>query len=118
MMGKALAELQEDVSKITGDYVVLATCVDSDFSILALCRNGEMLDECYIGELYGEFAQMCPYGKPDLAVWKQILLDASQEEALKSALYEDEVFSEDQLRKLSVLSGIPIFDDDMMMEAS
>ncbi len=117
MSGNVLLELQEDVSKITGGYAVLATCVDSDFSMLALCHNGEILDECYIGELYEEYQAVCPYGKPDLAVWKKILLDESQEDALKSALYEEEVLSEDQLRKLSALTGMPIFDDEMMMES-
>lgn len=116
-MGMVLAELPEQISKLTGDYAVFANCVDSDFATLSLYHNGVLLDECAIGEVYDEFAEIDEAKSPDLEIWKRLLLDEGQIDLMNRALFGHEVFVEDQLRMLTHVTGLPIFDDEMMLAA-
>ena len=53
---------------------------------------------------------------PDIAVWKPLLKNEGDAEVLQNAFTINEVFVEDQLRKISALTGIPIFDDALVFE--
>lgn len=112
--GALLAKLAPSLSKLTGDYAVMATCVDSDFNILELYRNGDLIESCSIGQVYEDEFEGVPE-KPNVENWKPLLLESSQEDALLDALFGDEIFAEEQLRKLSALTGLPIFDDELVM---
>ena len=116
-MGMFLAELPEKISKMTGDYVVFASCCDSDFDLLELYHNGEMLEKCYIGECFEGYDEMGDYEKPDLEKWKLLLQDQSRLPELEQALGEADVFAEDNLRLLSELTELPIFDDKLVFGA-
>lgn len=113
-LGGVLGELVEQVSALTGDYAVMAMCVDSDMDTLELYRCGELVERSVIGEFYYEVPEEMKPTEPSLENWKPLLLDGSSEDALSEALFEDEVFAEDNLRKLSQLTGLPIFDDKLM----
>ena len=113
-MGKVLSDMPERISALTGDYAVFALCNDSDFNMMELYHNGSMLESSCIGEVYEEFAEFMEVNPPDLNLWKQLLLDPTQEQALEAALLQVEVCSEDNLRELSRLTGLPIFDDSLM----
>ena len=113
-MSMFLSELPEIISKLTGDYAVFANCVDSDFATLELYCNGDLLDSCVIGEVYEEFSEFCEAKSPDLEIWKRLLLDEGQIDLLNHALFGHEVFVEDQLRMLTQVTGLPIFDDEMI----
>ena len=108
--GMQLPETAQQISLLTGDYAVTAQIVDSDFSLMRLYYNGELLEESCIGNMYDEFADFYCVDKPDTELWKPLLLDREREEELQSALQGDEAFAEDQLQALSKLTGIPIFD--------
>lgn len=112
--GGLLAQLAPYISKLIEDYVVLATCVDSDFNILELYRNGQCVENCSIGKVYEDEFEGLP-GKPNVDNWKPLLLDPSQEDALLDALFGEEIFAEDMLRKLSAVTSLPIFDDELVM---
>lgn len=114
-MAMLLSELPERISHLTGDYAVFATCVDSDFCLMELYLGGELVDKGCIGEVYEELDEAGPAGQLDLESWKPLLLDETQAEALSDALFGEEVFAEDQLRKLTKLTGLPIFDDELML---
>lgn len=113
-MGSFLAELPEKISRLTKDYVVFATCVDSDFNLLALYQNGVLLENSCVGEVYEEYAEFMEINAPEVEHWEPLLLDKTQRKALEAALNQDQVFAEDHLRLLTELTGIPIFDDEMM----
>ena len=102
------------ISRITGDYAVMAICNDSDFNIMELYHNGIRIERSCIGECYEEFYELEPLGAPDPENWKPLLLDPNQEDALQEALFEEEVFAEDNLRMLSAVTGLPIFDDALV----
>ena len=113
-LGGVLAELVERVSSETGDYAVIAMCIDSDMDTLELYRGGELVERSVIGEfIYDVPEEMMP-SKPDLDNWKPLLLNSAETEALSDALFGEEVFAEDNLRKLSRLIGLPIFDDRLI----
>ena len=113
-MGEYLAELPEKISALTGDYAVVATCVDSDFCMLALFNKGTLVEECCIGEVYEEYADFCETKAPCIDNWKPLLLIEAETERLNDALFGEEVFVEDHLRALSELTGLPIFDDELV----
>lgn len=115
-LGPVLGDLVGQVSALTGDYAVMTMCVDSDFNILELYHRGELLERSCIGECYYEMPEEMEMKSPDLETWKPLLLDASKIQELSDALCGEEVFAEDNLRKLSSLTGLPIFDDKLMFE--
>ena len=112
--GALLAQLAPYISEQIKNYVVLATCVDSDFNILELFYDGQCVESCSIGSIYEDAFEGLP-GKPDLEKWKLLLQDPSQEDALQEAMFGKEVFAEDMLRKLSALTALPIFSDELVM---
>lgn len=112
--GPYLSEMVGPISRLTGGYAVMAICVDSDMNILDLYRNGELVERCGIGGVYEELAEVDDFAEPNPENWKPLLLDPAQEAALQDVFFEEEVFAEDSLRKLSVLTGLPIFDDGLV----
>lgn len=113
-LGGVLADLGEKISVQTGDYAVMAMCLDSDSDTLELYRAGELVERSVIGEFYYDLPEDMMPSEPNPDNWKPLLLDSSQTEALSDALFGEEVFAEDNLRKLSALTGLPIFDDELM----
>ncbi len=115
-MGMFLSEYSEQISALINDYVIMTICNDSDFSILMLYHNGALLEQCAIGEIYEEMAEICGFVEPTVDLWKKLLLNCDELPALEDALYTQEIFAEDNLRKLSKLFGMPIFDNKMVFE--
>ncbi|MBR6596238.1 MAG: hypothetical protein IKK72_06705 [Oscillospiraceae bacterium] len=115
-LGPALGELVEQISALTGDYAVMAMCVDSDFNMMELYHGGKLLERSCIGECYYDLPEEMAVAAPDIENWKPLLIKPEQMEALSEALFGEEVFAEDNLRKLSALTGLPIFDDELMFE--
>lgn len=113
-MGMFLAELPPRISALTGDYAVMATCVDSDFDLLELYHNGALLEKSYIGEIFEEFDEFPELDKPDAEKWALLLHNPDDRIALENALADVDVFAEDNLRELTKLTGLPIFDDELM----
>ena len=113
-----LIGLSEKISALTGDYVVFANCVDSDFNMMSLWHNGENLEDSYIGQIYPEYLEFCQISKPDIALWTPLLTDKSKVEELNHALLSDQVFAEDNLIELSQLIGLPVFDRDILDDFS
>ena len=114
-MAPYLARLAQSISALTGGYAVFANCVDSDFNMIALWHNGEHLEDSYIGRLYEEYA-VYEVPKPDINLWLPLLKDKSRIEEFRHALQEEKLFAEDNLRELSVLTGLPIFDDEFLAQ--
>lgn len=113
-MGMFLADLPDKISALTGDYAVMCVCMDSDFALLELYHAGQMLEECSAGEVYEEYEEFCCTNKADISLWSGLLTNSDNVEALTHALHGDEVFVEDQLRDLSRITGIPVFDDALV----
>ena len=113
-MGMFLADLPEEISELTGDYAVMCACFDSDFGVMELYHNGQMLEECAIGEVYEEYAEFCCTNKANMALWSALLKDPSRMADFQNALHGEEVFVEDQLRVVSDLTGLPIFLDELV----
>lgn len=111
-----LAELPERISALTGDYAVMAICNDSDFNLMGLFQNGNCLERSYIGEVYEEYEEFEEVTAPDITLWKSLLQDPTRVEELNEALYVREIFAEDNLRLLTDLTGLPIFDDEIFMK--
>lgn len=118
-MGMFLQDVPQRVSALTRDYAIFCMCVDSDFALLELYHNGRLVEKSVLGEpeLFAEIDELSGLGTPDLAVWKPLLLNIGNLAELLQAFTEDAVFVEDQLRKISQLTGIPIFDDEMVFES-
>lgn len=112
--GQILAAIAPQISQLIGGIVVFATCCDSDFDLIEVYRNGELVEKCYIGACFEGFMEFGEYSKPNMEFWKNLLVDASREDELYSALFEEEVFAEDNLRKLSALTALPMFDDTLV----
>lgn len=112
--GMKLPDMALLISKMLHTYALTAQVVDSDFSVMQLYCDGNMLEESYIGTMYDEFADACPLDIPNLELWKQLLLDEGKTDLLAEALHEESVFVEDQLRKISELTGIPIMENGLM----
>ena len=117
-LGDVLGELVEKVSALTGDYALMAMCVDSDLDVLELYDKGSLVERSCIGEFFYEVPQNMIPAVPNPENWKPLLLDPSRADALSDALLHVEIFAEENLRKLSELTGLPIFDDKLMLENS
>lgn len=113
-LGPVLGDMAERVSQLCGSYAVMAMCMDSDVDMIELYCNGALLERSAIGELYYDLPEEMMPSEPDLENWKPLLLDESRVDALKEALFTPEVFAEDNLRKLSALTGLPIFEDELV----
>lgn len=115
-LGMFLADIPKAVSLLTGDYAVFCMCVDSDFALLELYHNGQLVEKSAIGELelLAEMDETADLNVPDIALWKQLLRNPENVRALQNAFTENAVFVEDQLREISALTGIPIFDDTLV----
>ena len=113
-MGMYLTELPEKISRLTGDYAVMTVCVDSDFAMLELYYDGKLVERTSIGEVYMEIDELGGCGKPDIALWAPLLKDQTQTDRLVNALHGNEILVEDQLRAVSALTGIPIFNDTLV----
>ena len=112
--GAVLAHSAEAISRMIQDVVIMASCVDSDFNLLEVFDRGESVEKCYIGEIYEEYEEMMDCTAPNLDFWKTLLLDADNVQELQKALFDEEIFAEDNLRKLSVLIGFPVFVDTLV----
>ena len=110
--GPVLGDLVEQISQLTGDYAVMAMCIDSDFNVMELYHEGKLVERSCIGECYYDLPEEME--APKLENWKPLLLDDSQAELLQQMLSRVDVFAEANLRGLSVLTGIPIFYDNLM----
>lgn len=109
-------ELLTELSRITGDYVVGASCVDSDFLLLVLLHNGQELDNGSIGHNW--FAE--ELGEEPLTLsmdrWLPLLENSDAQEELVSCLLGDSyICIEDAARDLRRLTGLPIIDDDALL---
>lgn len=115
-MGMFLESIPKEVSQLTGDYAIFCMCVDSDFALLELYRNGQCIEKSAIGapELLAEIDELADMKTPDIALWKPLLQNTEDAEALQKAFTEEAVFVEDQLREVSALTGIPVFDDALV----
>ena len=113
-MGMFLAELPEKISKMTGGYVVFANCCDSDFALMELYHNGTVVEKSCIGECYEEFEDFVGSTEPVPTNWLPLLVDQSRLPELEQALGEVDVFDEDNLRLLSEVTELPIFDDELV----
>ena len=112
--GQILAAIAPQISQLIGGIVVFATCCDSDFDLIEVYQKGELVEKCYIGACFEGFMEFGEYTKPNMDFWKSLLVDASKEDQLHCALFEETVFAEDNLRKLSELTALPIFDDALV----
>lgn len=118
-MGMYLQDIPQRVSALTGDYAIFCMCVDSDFALLELYCNGQLVEKSVIDcegitEGIDELAELTT---PALELWTPLLQNPEDEQALQTAFTEAFVFAEEQLRKISKLTGIPIFDDHMVYES-
>ena len=113
-MGMLLAELPEKISKMTGDYAVFANCCDSDFALVELYHNGTLVEKSCIGECYEEFEDFVGSTEPVPTNWLPLLVEQSRLPDLEQALGEVDVFAEDNLRLLSEVTELPIFDDELV----
>lgn len=115
-LGMFLQDIPETVSRLNGDYAIFCMCVDSDFALVELYYNGTLLEKSAIGEpeLLAEIEEISDLQAPDLTLWKPLLQNPEDAQDLQAAFTEDAVFVEDQLRKISELTGIPIFDDALV----
>ena len=111
-----LEDITETISQLTGDYTIFCMCVDSDYALLKLYCNGQKIEEAVLGEpeLLEEIDELADLMMPDIAVWKPLLKNEGDAEVLQNAFIINEAFVEDQLREISALTGIPIFDDALV----
>ena len=112
-MGMFLQDIPEAVSRLTEDYAIFCMCVDSDFATLKLYHNGTLVEKSAVGvlELLAEFDELAGMSTPDLTLWKPLLQNPEDEQALQTVFTDDAVFVDDQLREISKLTSMPIFDD-------
>lgn len=100
------------LSRVTGDYALGTVCVDSDFLVVYLFRGGELVQFGTIGEPY-EAIEGVEGLLPEK--WLPLLKDGNRkEEFLRCLRGEDYVFIEDAARELSMLTGLPIIDDEAL----
>lgn len=115
--GPIFEELAQSISEKMGGFVVYAICVDSDFDILTIFCDGEILDRSVIGNVCEEMLDGMPVGEPKLSCWKQLPGCDDKVAEMQAVMYGEEVFAEDHLRKLSTVTGLPIFDDGIFEAA-
>lgn len=113
-MGMFLAELPGQISALIGDWVVFATCCDSDFAMLELYRDGVLVEKCVIGELYDEFAEFEEVAAPNLEIWAQLLPEGASQELLNAAFTMNGWDAAGNLQMLSKATQLPIFDDKLV----
>ena len=113
-MGMFLADLPGKISALTGDFAVMCVCVDSDYALMELYNAGILLEECAVGDVYDDFEDEICKNKADMRLWKELLLDPARLDELSDAMYAEEIFVEDQLRVISDLTGLPVFDDSLV----
>jgi hypothetical protein len=113
-MGIFLAELPEKISKMTGGFAVFANCCDSDFALMELYHNGTLVEKSCIGECYEEFEDFVGSTESAPSNWLPLLVDRSRLPELEQALGEVDGFAEDNLRLLSEVTQLPIFDDELV----
>lgn len=109
-----MPELIVALSELTGDYAVGSVCIDSDFAALVLAKAGKQVDMGYIGAPYG--MEGAPGLELTAARWQPLLQQQEKTKKLRECLYGKFVCAEDQLRTLSQLTGLPVFDDQLLME--
>lgn len=114
--GAILGNLVEQISALAGNYAVMSMCVDSDFNMMELYHCGKLVERSCIGECYYDLPEEMAVAAPNIEKWKPLLINQEQIEALSEALFGEEVFAEDNLRKLTALTGLPIFDDKLMFQ--
>lgn len=115
-MGKYLADRTREVSWLAAGYVVSVSCYESDFALLQVFQDGKCVEYCYVGRASEVFLEILEVDPPKMDVWSRLLLDSAQTTALEEALFGVNVFVEDNLRQLSQLTGMPIFDDRLVFE--
>lgn len=111
-----LGQLAPQISTLLDGYSVFAICCDSDFCLLEVYNKGEVVEKCYVGEVFEEFLEFGEYAEPNLELWRSLLLNSSDSAIMEETFSEDYVFAEDFLRKLSLLIGMPVFDDILVYE--
>ena len=109
-----MPELIAALSELTGEYAVGSVCIDSDFAALVLAKAGKQVDMGYIGTPYG--MEGVPGLELTAARWQPLLQPQAEPQKLHDCLFGKFVCAEDQLRTLSRLTGLPIFDDQLLME--
>ena len=109
-----MPELIVTLSELTGEYAVGSVCIDSDFAALVLAKAGKQVDMGYIGTPYG--MEGAPGLELTAARWQPLLQPQAESQELHDCLFGKFVCAEDQLRTLSRLTGLPIFDDQLLME--
>ena len=115
-MGMFLQDIPEAVSRLTEDYAIFCMCVDSDFAILELYHNGTLVEKSAVGEeeLLAEIDELADLSTPNLSLWKPLLQNPEDEQALQTAFTDDAVFVDDQLREISALTGMYVRSDIAM----
>lgn len=115
-LGMFMQDFPEAISRLTGDYAIFCVCVDSDFALLELYYNGQLVEKTAVGELdfLAEIDELAELKAPDITLWKPLLRNIEGVEALQNAFTETTGFVEDQLREISALIGIPVFDDELV----
>ena len=109
-----MPELIVTLSELTGEYAVGSVCIASDFAALVLAKAGKQVDMGYIGTPYG--MEGAPGLELTAARWQPLLQPQAESQELHDCLFGKFVCAEDQLRTLSRLTGLPIFDDQLLME--
>ena len=77
--GQILAAIAPQISQLIGGIVVFATCCDSDFDLIEVYRNGELVEKCYIGACFEEFMEFGEYSKPNMEFWKNLAFESQLE---------------------------------------
>ena len=109
-----MPELIAALSELTGDYAVGSVCMDSDFAAPVLAKAGKQVDMGYIGTPYG--MEGVPGLELTAARWQPLLQPQEEPQKLHDCLFGEFICAEDQLRTLSQLTGLPIFDDQLLAE--
>lgn len=111
-----LGQIAPQISTLLDGYSVFSVCCDSDFCLLEVYNKGEVVEKCYVGELFEGFMEFEEYSVPNLEFWRSLLVNPSDSAIMEETFAEDYVFAEDFLRKLSLLIGMPVFDDILVYE--
>lgn len=111
-----LGQIAPQISTLLDGYCVFAICCDSDFCLLEVYNKGEAVEKCYVGEVFEEFLEFGEYSEPNLAFWRSLLVNPGDSAIMEESFAQEYVFAEDFLRKLSLLIGMPVFDDTLVYE--
>ena len=115
-MGMFLQDIPQRISALTGDYAVFCMCVDSDFALLELYHNGGLVEKSALGipELLAEIDELADLKTPNVSVWRPLLLNSEETVDFQTAVTAEVVFVEARLKWISILTGMPIFDDKLV----